>query len=491
MSKTARNPKFLNENDPSKFVEKDIMKSDFNNNVLNKLQSTNTSTESALLKFNDKLDKIDKFESIFSKKIEYVMLEMKNVKESIKSKFEFKVEKCQNDKDAVLDHKTNNYIQKLETKLLEKENFIKSQNDEIEKLREMANMSEQFCNYNQEILYQKLNLEEKLSIKDKSLGECEKSNIKYQQDIEVLINLLRKTFPKIKDIDSDLDNAAVIKIIENFIEEQNSESIKYESAFEQFKKELSNKDKIVKDKENEIESLENYISQYESNRIENEKSLKDIRKIFNREQQSVESQVVSINSLNCQIKVIENDLESSKSKVEDSNKHVSILEEENKQLKETIKSLEDSKFQIEATISNQRAVDLDKPFDLKKEQISIMDNITRGNSNKGAENYYDEKTFGYFAQDFYEYEEVDEYEEEVDEYDEEFDEYANIEYAYDCAFEVEEKDDLYNLMVTNKKIAVHEVCTSLSHEEYGKILDFMSTEKNNMYKALKHFDYIS
>ncbi len=46
-------------------------------------------------------------------------------------------------------------------------------------------------------------------------------------------------------------------------------------------------------------------------------------------------------------------------------------------------------------------------------------------------------------------------------------------------------------MVTNKKIAVHEVCTSLSYEEYGKIIDFMSTEKKNMYKALKHFDYIS
>ena len=77
IEQNCKKPEFLNENDPSKFVEKDIMKSDFNNNVLNKLQSTNTSTESALLKINDKLDKIDKFESIFSKKIEYVMLEIK------------------------------------------------------------------------------------------------------------------------------------------------------------------------------------------------------------------------------------------------------------------------------------------------------------------------------------------------------------------------------------------------------------------------------
>ena len=58
---------------------------------------------------------------------------------------------------------------------------------------------------------------------------------------------------------------------------------------------------------------------------------------------------------------------------------------------------------------------------------------------------------------------------------------------------MEENDDLYNLMVTNKKgekIEIHEVCTSLGYEEYGKIIDFMSTEKMNIYEALKHFDYI-
>ena len=414
------------------------MKSDFNNNVLNKLQSTNTSTESALLKINDKLDKIDKFESIFSKKIEYVMLEMKNVKESLKSKFEFNVEKCENEKDAVLDQKTNDYIKKLELKLLEKENLIKAQSDEIELLSEKANISEQLSNYSQMLLYQKLKLQEKLSIKDKSLEEFEKSNVNYLQDVEVLINLLRKSFPKIKEIDSDLDNAAVVKIIESFIEEQNSESVKYKSDFEKFKKELSNKEKIVKDKESVIESLENYISEYEYK--------------------------------NCQLKVIESDLETYKSRVEDSNKHTSILKSENKQLKEKVKLLEDYKIQTEANTSNQRLEILDKPFDPKKEHISITDNITIENSNKGAEKYYDKQIFGYYYS------------------------HTNNEYAEDdCAIEVKEKDDLYNLMVTDKEgenLTVYEVYLSLSYVEDGIISDYMNTKKKNICEALKHFDFI-
>ena len=464
---------FLNENDPSKILEKNVMKSDFNNNVLNKSQSINTSTQSALF---DKLEKLEnRLESNFSKKIESVMLEMENLKESLKCKFEFDVEKCQNDKDTVLDHKTNDYIKNLEAKLLDKENLIKSQNDEIEKLSEKANMSEQLSNYSQMLLYQTLNLKDTLSKKDKSLGEYENFNIIYQQNIEELIALLGKLFPKIREIDSNLDNAAVIKILENFIEELKSDSLRN-------LKELNDKDKIVKEKDSEIESLKNYLMEYESNRIDNEKNLKDMRKRFNQEQQSVESHIVSINSLNCQIKIIESDLETTKSKIKDSNKHVSILEEENKQLKETVKSLKNSKNETESIFVKPRAEVLNRPFDHKMECMSITetDDVIKENSNQGAEDFYNEQAPGYYAKDFDEYEE--------------FDEYTNSEYSQDdSATEVEEKDDFLDLMVTDKEgkaKKLSDIYKSLSQEENEKILKYMSTNRRNIYEALKDFEYI-
>ena len=255
----CKKPEFLNENDPTKFVERD-MKSNLKEKSLNKPQATNSSTESAPFYINDNLSKLEnKFESILNKKLETVMLDMKSMhetisqksaeiktlKESVMSKHESKVEKCQNDNEAVLDQKTNNYLKELESKLVEKDNLIKTQKDELEKLNiEKANMSDQFSHHNFDWIHQISSLKETLATKDKSLKVKEKWNIEYQQEVEVLIGLLRRIFPKTQDMDPSLDNASVIKVLESLIEELESDKAELESDKAELKK-------ITKDLSNE------------------------------------------------------------------------------------------------------------------------------------------------------------------------------------------------------------------------------------------------
>ena len=99
-------------------------------------------------------------------------------------------------------------------------------------------MNDQFSDLNFDWIHQISSLKETLANKDKSLKVNEKWNIEYQQEVEVLIGLLRRIFPKTQDMDPSLDNASVIKVLESLIEELESD-----------KAELK---KITKDLSNEI-----------------------------------------------------------------------------------------------------------------------------------------------------------------------------------------------------------------------------------------------
>ena len=187
--------------------------------------------------------------------------ENKTLKESVTAK-KAKFEKGHKVNESILDQETKDYIKNLELELLERNNLIKARENEIQKLQS------------------------EMVTKDKSLAKFGKINNILQNDVIELINLFKKLFPELKEMDSNLDNSSVVKMLEELIEEQQNK-LKLAKEVENFKTELDNERENVKLREREIARLKDYITSYKISNSNNENTLKTLRENFKKEKESI------------------------------------------------------------------------------------------------------------------------------------------------------------------------------------------------------------
>ena len=410
IEKNCKEPEVPKQIDPNKCVDKDI-ESKLEIKTLPKLQPSNTS-KSDLLIFEDKIKKLEnKFESILNHKIESIMLEMKKMYKTLSqnsARNEPTIEsplhkdpltqgKCQAIDPLIPDlemeiFEKNQLItsleetierlklkvkenhQDLDTKLLERDKLIRNLNKELGSLEsENRKFTQTRTNEFEDWSHQKQCLEKTVVLKNKDLENVRRIKSIQEKQIEDLIELIAKLFPEMKDIDGDLNNSSVIKILENLIEKQNN-----------IKKELSHEREILKNKEEEIVGLKNHISKFDSQNLEkslkikeeqiiclkahmtqceeknviNEKTLKEMERKFKEMQKENDENKLQIDSLRGQ-------LELKNSSFDSLNKQSATLEIVN--LKNILKSKEE---EINC-IKNQIKVEQEK----NEQNIHLIDSL--------------------------------------------------------------------------------------------------------------------
>ena len=519
----GKKQEILDKNGPNKIIED--MKSD------NLKSPTKFSNESALSVLKDKFEKMETKVESLNKKFDSVRFDMKemqgknaqkakeikDLKESVTARNAENLEKSHKCAESALDQKTKDYIKSLELKLLNRDKLIKEQEQEIQKLQcEKKITSDSIGQQTSDSIYQIDNLKEIIVSKDKSLANFEKINKTLQHNVEELINLLAKLFPEfVENIDKNMDNASFVKSLEKLIEELQSNSLKQKKELENAKTELSNEKETVKLRDKELAEQKEYFT---SHKFSN-KALKKLRENLIREQEfsmNLEKEYkTSINALNCQIKEIKTDLDFNKLKVEDSDRQISTLEVENKQLKESIKLSEIEKKQLQTCISKQSTGKSNEIIGFGKEKKDPADEnldqraeIFNESAQKSAEfeDYiegFDEQAEEYDDSAF-DYEGSGEY----DEYETENYEYENYEHSDNYNFENEDYYDEYadyddcaqvqNVGIFRKMItdykgetkSLYDLYTSLNKIELEEVIDYMKNESKNIIESLKDLEYI-
>ena len=186
-----------------------------------KSHSTKNFTEPVPANSDEIIIKLEsKLGSIVDKKLESVIVELKKLKDSSETKVESCKCKCQNE-----DKDDSDQIIKLEAQIEKKDDLINIQKEEIKRLNiEKTKLNDKFSSQKQDYVHQISSL--KATIADAEKNSKENKLDISQQDIEIIFSILGKTFPELRNLDSNLDNASVAKILENLLDERENELLK-------------------------------------------------------------------------------------------------------------------------------------------------------------------------------------------------------------------------------------------------------------------------
>ena len=200
------------------------------NETSHKSQSTNNFTEPVPANSDEIIIKLEsKLESIVDKKLESVVIELKNLKDSSETKVESCKCKCQNE-----DKDDSDQIKKLESQIEKKNDLINIQKEESKRLNiEKTQLCDKFSCQRQDLAHKISSLKATIATETKSKENKQDIN---QQDIEIFFSILGKTFPELRNLDSNLDNASVAKILENLLNERENELLKQKTEVENIKK---------------------------------------------------------------------------------------------------------------------------------------------------------------------------------------------------------------------------------------------------------------